>query len=173
MSNKDKKRYRVRDGYHFQYVTEVIDGQGNKHNFAKRKPAPPGEVIEVPELQTRGQEHKLELAEAVVIQCNNGPCGLKFVTKVPNIAYAFCPHCGGRGGDILGAEGDVDPDPVEEKPEDKDRMLRARDKVREDEPEEDAPQVAESGEAVAVGDPEPALDPKRKKKVAKKKRKRG
>lgn len=170
--SKDKKRYRVRDGYSFLFVTEVIDGQGNKHNFAKAKPAKGGDVIEVPELQTRGQEHKLELAEAVVIKCNNGPCGLKFETRVPNIEYAFCPHCGGRGGDILGAVGDVEADPVKEhKPKDKDRMVRARDKVREPVDEEPTP-------VEPTPDPEPTPEPvedekPKKKKTTKKKRKRG
>jgi len=166
MNKENMKRYRVRDGYSFLYVTEVIDGEGKKHNFAKAKPAKGGKVIEVPELQTRGQEHKLELAEAVVIQCNNGPCGLKFETRIPNIEYAYCPHCGGRGGDILGVVGEVKTDPVDDSP--KDRMERARDKAR---PVEETPEPDPDPEPEPT--PEPVEEPEPKKKTTKKKRRRG
>lgn len=169
MSN-DKQRYQVRDGYSFLYVPEVVDGEGKKYNFAKAKPARAGEIIEVVEMQTRGQEHKLELAKAVVVACNNTGCGKKFDTKAANIAYGFCPHCGGRGGKILGVFGEVKTDPVEDKPKpDADRMERARDKARltkDDIPVDPEAPLLDPDEA-----PDPSTEPPKKKKNGRKRRK--
>lgn len=98
------QRYKVRDGYHFQFLTEIRDAKGNIHNFSKDGPAGPGSVIEVQPEQVLGQEHKLELVEALTLKCNNSGCEKEFETKAINLAYAWCPHCGGRGGEVIEAK---------------------------------------------------------------------
>ena len=126
---EDKKRFRVRDGYHFQFVPEIRDAKGNIHNFKKDSPAGPGSVVEVTNEQILGQEHKLEMVEAVILKCNNSGCGKKFETKAINLAYAYCPNCGGRGGDMVTAKTALEI--KREKKKDKDRQDLSKDEGRE------------------------------------------
>jgi len=99
--DKQKERFVVRDGYSFLYQTEIRDGQGNIHSFGKADPVLAGGIIEIELVQAIGQEHKLERVEALTLRCNNSGCFKEFETTAFNLAYAWCPHCGGRGGDIV------------------------------------------------------------------------
>jgi hypothetical protein len=130
MSNK--QRYVVRDGYHFLYLSEIRDGEGKVQQFIPKEPAGPGTIVEIDPMQMLGQEHKLMRAEKISLKCNNTGCGKEFDTDVPNLAYAWCPHCGGRGGQVIGAiVGKRKTKKAEPKPEKKEE------EVKQPEPEDD------------------------------------
>lgn len=112
----EKQRYKVKDGYSFIYLTEVKDRDGHIKNFIGEEPSLAGSIIDIDPAQAIGQEHKLERVDAVEMRCNNSTCGKKFNTTVFNLDYAWCPHCGGRGGVLLGAAKVPRPKP-EPKPE--------------------------------------------------------
>lgn len=99
---KDEKiMFEVADGYGFLFLPEIKQPDGKILNFAKRKPALGGEVIEVFPSQIIGQEQKLVRVHAVKMKCDNYGCGKIFDSKIANVAYAYCPKCGGRGGEVV------------------------------------------------------------------------
>lgn len=135
-TSEGKIRVVVNDGYSFLFLTDIRDRDGEEHFFpvGKKEPAGPGSILELDPVQILGQERKVTRVDAVKMRCNNTGCKKEFETTAADLAYAWCPHCGGRGGDLLGV---VKKAKTKSAPSDADRMERAEDNTRDDEPDEE------------------------------------
>ena len=115
-------KFKIRSGYAFIYMAQIRDHTGTVHPFAPLSPAMAGAVVDLEEIQTRGQLHKLEMVDPSVFVCSHLSCpskGEKFSTVEPSaVLDGRCPYCGNRTISAV----------VEEQ----DRMERAEPRRRED-----------------------------------------
>jgi len=93
-------KFKVLGGTAFIYQSHIKDHDGVDHPFAPLPPAPGGSVIDLEDLQTRGQLHKLEMADSATFECSFKGCpsgGQPITTTVPSaILDGQCPYCGNR-----------------------------------------------------------------------------
>jgi hypothetical protein len=168
MNEEQKERYQVKDGYTFLFVAETRDADGVIHKHRLGNPAPAGSIIEIRPSQALGQEQKLDRVDGLVLKCNNSGCFKEFMTKAFKLAYAWCPHCGGRGGKVVRAATDKDAK-LNEKKETKKAKKKAKEpkKPKVETPKEEEADREEKGAQVG----RETKAPKKTKKGSKKKKK--
>ncbi len=97
-------KVKVRAGYTFLHLTEVEDPKTHViQSIARKEPSEEGTVFSAKLVELKGQLHKVELVEPMIVVCPN--CGKEIESTDLNVLQKPCSEC--RGGGRLGTTTEI------------------------------------------------------------------